>query len=175
MNLHDKAKAIKAVIMDVDGVLTDGGIGYGCGSDDEIKFFNVRDGLGIKLLYRNGISTAVLSGRASKANRRRAEELGIQVIVENCSNKRQGLLDICQQLSITPEECMYIGDDLIDLVPLQLAGIGVAVGDAVEEAKLCADWIMEHPGGKGAVREAATRLLKEKGIWDSIIQGYLDR
>ena len=70
---------------------------------------------------------------------------------------------------------MYIGDDLIDLAPLRLAGIGVAVGDATEEAKLCADWIMEHNGGKGAIREAATRLLKEKGIWDDIIQEYLNR
>ena len=174
MNSRDKAKAIKAVVMDVDGVLTDGGIGYGCGSEDEIKFFNVRDGLGVKLLWRNGITTAVLSGRGSKANRRRAEELGIQIIVENCSDKRKGLLEICSQLSITPEECMYIGDDLIDMQPLRLAGIGVAVGDAVDEAKLCADWILEHPGGKGAVREAATRLLKEKGLWDGILQNYLN-
>ena len=175
MNLHDKAKAIKAVVMDVDGVLTDGGIGYGCGSDDEIKFFHVRDGLGIKLLNRNGIATAILSGRASKANRRRAEELGIPIIIESCHNKREGLLQICSQLGITPEECMYIGDDLIDLAPLHLAGIGVAVGDAVEEAKLCADWIMEHNGGKGAIREAATRLLTEKGLWDDIIGDYLNR
>ena len=173
MNSHAKAESIKAVVMDVDGVLTDGGIGYGCGSEDEIKFFNVRDGLGIKLLMRNGITTAILSGRASKANRRRAQELGIQLVIEECHDKCQGLLQICSTLGISPEECMYIGDDLIDLAPLKLAGIGVAVGDAVDEAKLCADWITKCHGGKGAVREAATRLLREKGVWNNIVNSYL--
>ena len=163
---------IKLFIMDVDGVLTDGRIGYGCGSDDEVKFFDVKDGLGITLLHRCGIATAVLSGRKSLANMRRLNELKVTHVIEGCKDKASGIMELCKRLGITPMECLYIGDDLIDLPAMRLAGISVAVGDAVPEAKANATWVMEHNGGRGAVREAAERLLKHLGLWEMALEPY---
>ena len=158
--------------MDVDGVLTDGGIGYGCGSDDEIKFFNVKDGLGITLLHRCGIATAVLSGRKSLANMRRLTELKVTHVIEGCKDKAAGIMELCGKLGVSPKECLYIGDDLIDLPAMRLAGISVAVGDAVPEAKANATWVMKHKGGRGAVREAAEKLLKTQGLWEKATEVY---
>ncbi len=158
--------------MDVDGVLTDGGIGYGCGSDDEIKFFNVKDGLGITLLHRCGIATAVLSGRKSLANMRRLTELKVTHVIEGCKDKASGIMELCGKLGVSPKECLYIGDDLIDLPAMRLAGISVAVGDAVPEAKANATWVMKHKGGRGAVREAAEKLLKTQGLWEKATEVY---
>ena len=163
---------IKVFIMDVDGVLTDGGIGYGCGSDDEIKFFNVKDGLGITLLHRCGIVTAVLSGRKSLANMRRLTELKVTHVIEGCKDKSSGMMERCDKLGVSPKECLYIGDDLIDIPAMRLAGISVAVGDAVPEAKANATWVMKHKGGRGAVREAAERLLKNQGLWEKATEVY---
>ena len=163
---------IKLFIMDVDGVLTDGRIGYGCGSDDEVKFFDVKDGLGITLLHRCGIATAVLSGRKSLANMRRLNELKVTHVIEGCKDKASGIMELCKRLGITPMECLYIGDDLIDLPAMRLEGICVAVGDAVPEAKANATWVMEHNGGRGAVREAAERLLKHLGLWEMALEPY---
>jgi 3-deoxy-D-manno-octulosonate 8-phosphate phosphatase (KDO 8-P phosphatase) len=163
---------IKVFIMDVDGVLTDGRIGYGCGSDDEIKFFNVKDGLGITLLHRCGIVTAVISGRRSLANIRRLTELKVTHVIESCKDKSTGIRELCAKLGVTPNECLYIGDDLIDLPAMRLAGISVAVGDAVPEVKANATWVMKHKGGRGAVREAAERLLKTQGLWDKATEVY---
>lgn len=160
---------IKAFIMDVDGVLTDGRIGYGCGSDNEIKFFDVKDGLRIKLLKDVGIVVAVLSGRQSLANRRRMQELGIEIFMESCKDKCQGMRELCDKLGIEPEQCLYIGDDLIDVAPIRMAGIGVAVADAADEAKAEADWIMTHDGGRGAVGEAVEKLLKSMQLWEKAI------
>ncbi len=164
--------AIKVFIMDVDGVLTDGRIGYGCGSNDEIKFFNVKDGLGLTLLHKAGIVTAVISGRRSLANMTRLTELKVTHVIEGCKNKSEGILELCVKLGVTPAECLYIGDDLIDLPAMRLAGISVAVGDAVPEAKANATWIMKHNGGCGAVREAAEKLLKELGLWEKATESY---
>ena len=163
---------IKVFIMDVDGVLTDGRIGYGCGSDDEIKFFDVKDGLGLTLLHRCGIATAVISGRQSLANRRRLTELKVTHIIEGCKDKSTGIMELCGRLGVTPDECLYVGDDLIDLPAMRMAGISVAVGDAVPEAKEAATWVMEHNGGRGAIREAAERLLKLLGLWEKATETY---
>lgn len=163
---------IKVFIMDVDGVLTDGRIGYGCGSDDEIKFFDVKDGLGLQFLHRVGIMTAVLSGRKSLANRRRLEELHVTHIIEGCKDKATGIRELCENLGVSTKECLYIGDDLIDLPAMRLAGISVAVGDAVQETKANANWIMEHNGGRGAVREAVEKLLKLQGLWEKATECY---
>ena len=171
-NRIEMEQHIKLFIMDVDGVLTDGRIGYGCGSDEEIKFFDVKDGLGITLLHRCGIATAVLSGRQSLANLRRLRELKVTHVIEGCKDKANGIRDLCANLGVSPEECLYMGDDLIDLPAMRLAGISVAVGDAVPEAKANATWVMEHNGGRGAVREAAERLLKKQGLWEKATEPY---
>jgi len=172
MTQSHNCEDIKAFVMDIDGVLTDGRIGYGCGSDEEIKFFDVKDGTGIKMLQRSGIVTAIISGRQSAANKRRANELGIGHYIEKCVNKADGMRRLCQELGIETKQCLYVGDDFIDLAAMRLAGIGAAVADASQEVLDAADWRLNHRGGRGAVREAAELLLKAQGKWSKAIEKY---
>lgn len=169
MDWSAKALDIRAVVLDVDGVLTDGRIGYGCGSDEEIKFFHVRDGAGIALLRHSGIKVGIITGRRSKANRKRAEELKLDFIIEGELRKRDALLGLCEQLGLQPANCLYVGDDVVDLGPMRLAGVAVAVGDAAPEIKAVATWVTSAPGGRGAVREVAEWLLKARGRWEQLI------
>lgn len=171
MTLEEKAKNIKAVILDIDGVLTDGRVGYN-DSADEIKFFDVKDGHAIKLLMRAHIKVGVLSGRMSKANQTRAAELGVNFLYENEKDKREAFSRVLAEQKLAPEECLYIGDDLVDLPVLRRAGIGVAVGDAVPEIRDYVDRITEAPGGRGAIRETAVWLLKAQGKWAKLIERY---
>lgn len=171
MTLKEKALKIKAVVLDIDGVLTDGSIGYSQNSD-EIKFFNVKDGLAISLALQNGVKVGILSGRSSKANKTRAQELKLSFFYEGEKNKAIGFDRILSEQNLLPFECMYIGDDIIDIPPMRKSGIAVAVGDAVEELdEFCAFRTKEF-GGRGAVREAIIWLLKEKGLWKEIVQKY---
>ena len=163
-------RSIRAVVLDVDGVLTDGRIGYG--GDDEIKFFDVKDGHAIKLLLRAGIKVGLLSGRASAANRRRAQELGLSFVYEGEKDKRAAFGRLLTQQTLTAEQVLYMGDDLVDIPVLRAAGVGVAVADAGPEVQRGADWVTAAPGGHGAVREAAVWLLKEQGKWDELIARY---
>lgn len=173
MSLHGKCEKVRAVILDVDGVLTDGRIGYGAGSDEEIKFFHVRDGLGIALARKCGLLVGILSGRKSGANRRRAEELKLDFMEEGCRNKDEGLTLLLEKLSLTEEECMYIGDDLIDAAPLKRCAFGVVVADGAEELDRIADYRTKAKGGQGAIREAIEILLKEQGKWEKILEEFL--
>lgn len=173
MNLSDKLKKIKAVILDIDGVLTDGRIGYGGGSDDEIKFFDVKDGHAIKMLQRGDIKVGIISGRESKANKRRAKELGLDFMVEKALNKGTAFDMVLNEQHLTEEECLYIGDDVIDLPILRRAGVAVCPHDAVEEVIPYVDYHTKANGGRGAIREAAVLLLKEQNKWDSLMQRYL--
>ena len=173
MNLQEKCSKIKAVILDVDGVLTDGRIGYRGDSEEDLKFYDVRDGHGIKLALRCGLKVGILSGRQSGANRKRAQELELTFIYESVKNKGEGLQTLLAEHDLTPEECMYIGDDVVDIPPMKRCGFSVAVANGVEELDLVADYRTRNNGGKGAVREAIELLLKEQGKWDGIIQRYL--
>lgn len=174
MTLHDKALRIKAIVLDIDGVLTDGRIGYGCGSMEEIKFFHVRDGHGIVLARRAGLKVGVLSGRASFANEHRAKELKMDFFLTGILDKKAGFEKLLAEQNLLPEECMYIGDDIVDAQPMRRCGIAVAVGDAVPELDRVADLRTRHNGGNGAVREAVELLLKEQGRWDSLMARYFD-
>ena len=165
MNLHGKCSKIRAVVLDVDGVLTDGRIGYGGETENEIKFFNVRDGHGIVLARRAGLLVGILSGRKSAANRIRAAELTLDFLYERILDKDSGFTALL-------EECMYIGDDIVDARPMSRCGFAVAVGDAVSELDRVCDMRTKHAGGRGAVREAIEFLLKEQGKWDSLMERY---
>ena len=170
------ASKIKLLILDVDGVLTDGGIVVGRTSDGrevELKRFNSQDGLGLKLIKRCGIEIAIVSGRVSSATTYRAAELGI---VE-CHQEASGIkLPIVEQLlkerSYGWESVCMIGDDLVDLPVLEKSGLPVAVANAVPEIKSICKWITEVPGGDGAVREICEKLIKAKGKWGEILNDY---
>ena len=174
MTLHDKALPVKAIVLDIDGVLTDGRIGYGCGSTEEIKFFHVRDGHGIVLARRAGLRVGILSGRASFANEHRAKELKLDFFYTGILDKKEGFDRLLREQNLAPEECMYIGDDIVDARPMALCGLAVAVGDAVPELDRVADLRTRHAGGQGAVREAIEFLLKEQNRWDSLMARYFD-
>ncbi len=173
MTLREKALEIKAIVLDVDGVLTDGRIGYGGGSDDEVKFFNVRDGHGLKLAMRAGLKVGILSGRCSKANRTRFNELKLDFLYEGMKDKREGFKLILSERGLLAKEILYVGDDLIDMPPMRECGVAVAVADGVAELDSVADFRTKAKGGEGAVREAVEWILKEQGKWDSVIARYM--
>ena len=171
MSLAAKAQRIRAVVLDIDGVLTDGRIGYGP-MPGEIKFFDVKDGHALVLLRRAGLKVGALSGRASEANRQRAAELGLDFLYQGEKDKGAAFARLLEEQGLAAEECLYAGDDLVDLPVMRAAGVSVAVGDAVPEVRQAADWQTTAPGGHGAVRELAVWLLKQLGQWDRVVAKY---
>ncbi|HEY1066486.1 MAG TPA: HAD hydrolase family protein [Pirellulales bacterium] len=170
-NLADRCRRVKLLICDVDGVLTDGSINL---STDgvETKRFHVRDGSAIKLWTSSGGRIAWVSGRKSAAVERRAEELGVTILFQGVSDKLPVVRRILADLALTEEEYSFIGDDLPDLPAVSLAGLGVAVADAVPELRTAADYVTDAPGGTGAVRETIEMLLKAQGAWDAVVARY---
>lgn len=173
MNVSARARAIRAVILDVDGVLTDGRIGYG-GGTDAIKFFNARDGHGIKLMRRGGLMVGILSGREDAATKHRANELSLDFVYEGEKNKIEAFDRLLQEHSLTDRECLYVGDDVVDIPVMKRCGLGVAVADAAPEVLEAADRRTALPGGHGAVREVAEWLLVEQGKWAGLMSRYLE-
>jgi 3-deoxy-D-manno-octulosonate 8-phosphate phosphatase (KDO 8-P phosphatase) len=167
-----KINKIKAIILDIDGVLTDGKIGYSRDSE-EIKFFHVRDGSAIKMALRADLLVGVLSGRSSEANRHRAKELGLSFIYEGEKNKRETFERLITEKNLKYEECLFMGDDLIDIPPLMKSGIAVITGDAPEELNGFCDFRTKAFGGKGAVREVIVWLLKGQKKWDNLLERYV--
>ena len=168
MSLSNRAKKIKAIFLDVDGVLTDGRMGYdNCGN--EIKFYHTRDGHGIKLAVRSGLIVGILSGRECEANRRRAKELGLTFCREKCHDKGEGFKELAKEFNLEYDECLYIGDDVIDIPPMRLAGIAAAVADCDELVADVADIVTKNRGGFGAVREVINWLLKEQGTYTEVL------
>ena len=163
-------RKIKAVVLDVDGVLTDGRAGYG--AEEEIKFFHLRDGHWMRMALRTGLKVGILSGRGSRANRRRAEELGLSFCYENCKDKLEGFERLLAEHSLRAEECLYIGDDVIDMPVMRRAGVAVAVADGVPELDEVADFRTRTPGGHGAVCEVMRRLKMEQGTLDAQLERY---
>lgn len=160
--LEDKATKISLLALDVDGVLTDGRIYYG-NEGEELKAFNIKDGLGIKMLQRAGISVAIITGRQSNIVNRRASELGISHVIQGREDKHTALIELCERSGITLSECGYMGDDLPDLKAIVCAGLGLTVADASSAVADAADWRSALPGGHGAVREACEFILKARG------------
>lgn len=165
------AKNIRLLILDVDGVLTDGSIILD-NKDNEFKVFHVRDGHGIKMLIRAGIYVAIITGRYSKVVERRAHELGITEVYQKSHDKRIAYRQLVEKYSIDEKEVAYIGDDIVDIPLLKRSGFPVVVADADDEVKAVAAMITKNRGGKGAVREICDFLLKAKGLWEDIIDEY---
>ncbi len=150
---------IKLLILDVDGVLTDGGLWFSAQGED-LKRFHVQDGLGLQNLQRSGVIIAIISGRVSQAVTRRMAELKITHVYQGCADKYSVFIQLIRELGISPQETAYIGDDLPDLPVMQAVGLSIAVANACPEVKAIAMWQSILPGGMGAVREICDRLLK---------------
>ena len=167
----ERAKKVKLLILDVDGVLTDGRIVI----DDrgmESKFFNEKNGHGLKLLMRAHIQVVLLSGRESEATRHRAGELGISKVYQNIHNKIEAYQQIIKENGLGDHQVGYVGDDLVDLPILKRVGFSAVVADSVNEIKPFADYITEKEGGKGAVREIIEFILKSQEKWEEITARY---
>jgi 3-deoxy-D-manno-octulosonate 8-phosphate phosphatase (KDO 8-P phosphatase) len=171
LTLLERARKTRLLIMDVDGVLTDGRI-IQDGHGHELKVFDVKDGHGIVMAHRVKLRTALISGRESETIRRRAEELGIELVFQKIWNKLEVYEKILVDTELTHDEVAYIGDDLIDIPLLRRVGLAVAVADAVDEVKAAAHLITQRPGGQGAVREVIELILRAQGHWDSLIERY---
>ena len=167
-DLSARMDAVRLLVLDVDGVLTDGSIVYS-DSGEELKRFHVRDGSGLKLWQHAGMHAAVLSGRSSPAVSRRAAELGITVVLQGRSDKLAALGEILEMTGCTAAQACAIGDDLQDLPLLNAVGVAVAVADACPEVRTMADTTTATPGGRGAVRELVEWLLKHQGRWADLI------
>lgn len=170
-NLKDRALKIKWCIFDVDGVLTDGKIIYDS-QGNELKQFNVKDGLGINLLHKAGIKTAIITSRNSSVVEKRALELGITEVIQNSKNKIEAYTYLKERYDITDDEILYIGDDLVDIPVLKRVGFPVCVKDAVNELKDLVAYVTRKKGGEGAVREIAELILKLQGKYEDVIKDY---
>ena len=167
-----KAKHIKLLCLDVDGVLTDGRL-YFDNNGIEYKCFHARDGHGLKLLRQAGIEVAVISGRKSQSVALRMQGLGIHYVYQGYDDKRSAFAELLQQTKLTAEQVAYVGDDLIDLPLMVRAGLAVAVADANFAVKQQADWCTATSGGLGAVREVCDLILQAQGCFEAILHSYL--
>jgi 3-deoxy-D-manno-octulosonate 8-phosphate phosphatase (KDO 8-P phosphatase) len=160
-----RVRAIHALVCDVDGVLTDGSVFYG-DNDVELKAFNIKDGLGMRLAGWSGLPVYWLTGRCSPVVERRAAELGVTVR-QGVQEKGRGLRALAADAGLALDEIAYIGDDLNDAPALRLAGLPVAVADAVSDIQALAVYVTRAPGGRGAVRELIELLLRGQGRWEA--------
>lgn len=163
---------IQLLVMDVDGVLTDGTVEiHGDGS--ESKSFNLLDGHGLRMWRRAGGKTAFLSGRFSQATKHRAEQLEVDFCLQDCFEKLPILKKLLEEAGVSAERTAYIGDDLLDLPAIKYVGFGAAVANAVDEVKKEADYVTTRRGGEGAVREVIEYILKTTGKWQELMKKYL--
>lgn len=166
-------ESIKLLVCDVDGVLTDGTVLYGSGGV-ELKAFNIKDGLAMRLAAWNDLPVIWLTGRTSEAVARRAAELDVQVC-QGAANKDAGLRQLARERGVELQDIAYIGDDLNDVPALRLAGLPVTVADAVAEVKQLAAYITQAPGGRGAIREIIEVILRGQHRWDAAVETYIQR
>lgn len=174
--LLNRAKNIRLLLLDVDGVLTNGCLYYG-NNGEELKAFNIQDGLGIKLLQRNGIQVGIITGRTSELLTRRATELGIELVVQGREDKltalKETLNDSQKEHDYQMEEIAFLGDDLPDVAVIRRVGLGVAVANARDFVVKHAHWQTTRKGGDGAVRELAEMILQAQSKLDDTLSGYL--
>ena len=171
LSLQDRCRAIVWLVLDVDAVLTDGGIVY---SDrgEELKTFHVRDGVGIKLWLAQGKRAAFLTGRKSVIVDRRGAELGVSAIIQGADDKLKAFEALLRSHSVMPTQVACVGDDLPDVPLLRRCGLAVAVADACPEARAEAQYVTKAAGGRGAVREVVELVLREQGRWQTIVDSY---
>lgn len=168
-----RAQAIRVLLMDCDGVLTDGRIIL-LPEGDDIKLFDAHDGQGLKLAARAGLRTGVITIRHSRTLERRAAEVAVHYLCQGVERKLDAYERILREEGARDEEVAYIGDDLPDLPPMRRAGLAVAVANAVEDVKRAAHYVTRCEGGRGAVRETIELILKAQGKWERVLADYLE-
>lgn len=171
--IEERARRVKMLILDVDGVLTDGRIIY-CNSGDELKVFSVQDGFGMFLLRNAGIRSAIITAKRSKALLKRAREMGVAKVYQNAVDKERAYEEVLKRFKFKDEEICYIGDDLIDIPILKRVGFAVGVQDASSEVKTTCHYLTKKAGGRGAVREVIDIILKAQGKWEEVTRVYLE-
>jgi len=171
-SLRRRLQGVRCLLMDVDGVLTDGKLHF-TSDGEEFKSFDVQDGHGIAMAQRDGLTIGFVSGRPSKATTRRATDLGVSIVMQRAANKMEMVEEIKQAHELRDEEIAFIGDELVDLPVLRRVGLAVAVPNAVIEVKSAAHYITRRRGGDGAVREVIEMILKAQGRWKKVIAKYM--
>ncbi len=170
--LMARAPRVRLLLLDVDGVLTDGRVILG--NEDEHKAFDIKDGHGIKMLQRHGVAVGIITGRTSRAVERRARELDIAHLYQGCSEKLPRCRRLLEELELSPDQAAYVGDDVVDLPILLHVGLGIAVQDAHPLVKRYAHWITPSPGGRGAVREACEAILHAHDRYSDEMERYVN-
>jgi 3-deoxy-D-manno-octulosonate 8-phosphate phosphatase (KDO 8-P phosphatase) len=171
--MEAKLAKIKLLLLDVDGVLTDGRIIYDS-QGNELKAFDVKDGHGLKMLQRAGIEVGIITGRSSQVVIRRAAELGIKILYQGALSKLEPYQEILSQQGLTDEQVAYVGDDVVDLPILRRVGFSATVADAVADVLPLVNYVASKPGGRGAVREICDLLIKASGRWEELTCRYFD-
>jgi len=167
----EKAKNIRLFLVDVDGVLTDGGIVYDV-EGREIKRFHVRDGHGIKMLQRAGVEVGIITGRTSEVVAVRAKELGISIVLQGAADKVAAWKEIISGKGISPLETAYVGDDIVDVPLMRRVGFAASVADAEDYVREAADFVSARSGGQGAVREIIEFVMRSSGAWEKVASRY---
>ncbi|NNM82780.1 MAG: 3-deoxy-manno-octulosonate-8-phosphatase KdsC [Burkholderiales bacterium] len=171
-DILERAKRVRLVIFDVDGVLTDGSL-YLSDSGEEMKAFNTLDGHGMKMLQASGVVLAIITGRRSRCVELRAQNLGISHLYQGASDKLVAYRDLLEKLQLRPDETAYMGDDVVDLPVMRRAGFAIAVPDAPDIVRQNAHYVTRRSGGRGAVREACEFLMRMQDSYDAMIAEYL--
>jgi 3-deoxy-D-manno-octulosonate 8-phosphate phosphatase (KDO 8-P phosphatase) len=171
-SVERRASRIKLLLMDCDGVLTDGRL-WLLENGDEHKSFNTHDGLGLSLLHRAGLKSGIISGRWSQAVTRRAGELGIEFVRQGDPHKMEAFEQVLRQAEVDETEAAFVGDDLTDVPLMRRVELAIAVADAVQEARSAAHYVTLAEGGRGAVREVIELILKSQGRWNDVTEQYL--
>jgi YrbI family 3-deoxy-D-manno-octulosonate 8-phosphate phosphatase len=170
LSLQARCLAVELLIVDVDGVLTEGGIVHG-NSGLELKRFHVRDGFGLRCWQQAGKRAAIITGRSSPVVEVRAKEVGIDTVVQGATEKFPAYLHLLAQMGLTPRQACYIGDDLPDVPALRHSGLAVAVADAAAEARAAAHYVTRKHGGGAAVRETVELIMRCQGLWQRFVDG----
>ena len=171
-DILDKAKAIKLLVLDVDGVLSDGRL-YFSNSGDEIKAFSTLDGQGIKMLQRSGVEVAIITGRSSELVQRRASNLGITHLIQGREDKLTALNELIATVGVNYPEIAFLGDDLPDLAAIRKVKLGMTVANGHHFVVKHADWQTQARGGEGAVREACELIMRAQGSLRAALEAYL--
>lgn len=171
MRVDERARRIRLLLFDVDGVLTDGIVTVHA-DGGESKGFDIKDGAAIVWAQRAGLTVGLISSRASGATAQRAAQLAIRIVQQGVASKRAAFEQVVEDSGADPQEIAYMGDDLLDLPVLARVGLAAAPADAVPEVVQAAHWVSRAPGGRGAVRELIEMVLRAQGHWDRIVDEY---